>query len=157
MDEERRGQIGRKREKTARTAREQPGSGKSRVRRVTTQIPVRRVAPPLQFKREHQARELRLPICSPWPVHPRALQIIEIDEGGAVRKAADTDNPWSTCPAQQRQQPGCEREVTEIVRAKLHLKAVRRDLPAGQRHHPRIVDQEIEQLPGSHPLREVGD
>ena len=44
-----------------------------------------------------------------------------------------------------------------MVCSKLHLKAIRRGLPAGQRHHSRIVDQEIKGLPGVHPLREVGD
>ena len=36
-----------KRNKTARTAREQVGSGKSRMGRVTDQVPACRVAPPL--------------------------------------------------------------------------------------------------------------
>src|SRR6266851_1747991 len=44
-----------------------------------------------------------------------------------------------------------------MVGSKLHLKAIRRSLPAGQRHHTRIVYQEIKGLPGVHPLREVGD
>ena len=44
-----------------------------------------------------------------------------------------------------------------MVCSELHLKAVRRGLPAGQRHDARIVDQEIKRLPGVHPLREVGD
>ncbi len=48
-----------------------------------------------------------------------------------------------------------------MVCPKLHLKAIRRGLPAGQRHHARIVDrivdQEIKGLPGVNPLREVGD
>ena len=72
-------ETARKRNKTARTAREQVGSGKSRMGHVTDQLPARRVAPPLQFKREHQACELRLPVCLPRRIHPRALQITEID------------------------------------------------------------------------------
>src|SRR5258705_8936503 len=107
-------EIGRKRKKTAWTAREQVGSGKSRMGRVTDQVPACRVAPPLQFKREHQRRELR-PVRLPWRVHPCALQIIEIDEPGPVRQAADADNPWSACPAQQRHQPRRESEVTQMV------------------------------------------
>src|SRR6478736_8174386 len=44
-----------------------------------------------------------------------------------------------------------------MVGAKLHLKAVRRGLAAGQRHDARIVDQEIKRRPDEHSLREVGD
>ena len=125
--------------------------------RVTDQAPACCVAPPLQFKREHQRCELRLSICLPRRVDPRALQIIEIDEPGSVRQAADADNPWFGCPAQQRHQPSREREVTQMVCSKLHLKAIRRGLPAGQRHDTRVVDQQIKGLPGVHPPREVGD
>ena len=63
----------------------------------------------------------------------------------------------AACPAQQRHQPGRESEVAEMVRSELHLKTIRRGLPARQRHHAGIVDQEIERRPGAHPLREVGD
>src|SRR6266850_4006615 len=150
-------ETARKRNKTARTAREKVGSGKSRMSRVTDQVPARRVAPPLQFKRGHQTRELRLSVGLPWRVHPCALQIIEIDEPGTVRQAAEAHDSCSACPAQQRHQSSCESEVTQMVCSKLHLKAIRRRLPAGQRHHARIVDQEIKGLPGVHPLREVGD
>src|SRR5882757_664518 len=93
----------RKRNKTARTAREQVGSGKSRMGRVADQVPARGVAPPLQFTREHQTRELRLSVGLPWRVHPCALQIIEIDEPGTVRQAAEADDSRSACPAQQWQ------------------------------------------------------
>src|ERR1700738_2091003 len=126
MTEEWRREIGRKRNKTARTAREQAGSGKSRMGRITGQVPACRVASTLQFKREHQRRELRLPICLPWRVHACALQITEIDEPGSVRQAADADNSWSAGPAQQRHQPGRESEVTEMVCPKLHLKTIHR-------------------------------
>src|SRR5256886_6327817 len=44
-----------------------------------------------------------------------------------------------------------------MVCSKLHLKAIRRSLPARQRHDSRIVYQEIKGLPGVNPLREVGD
>ena len=157
MPEEWSRETGRERNKSARTAREQVGSGKSRMRRVTEQVPACSIAPPLQFKREHQTCELRLPICLPWRVHPCALQIIEIDGAGTVRQAADADDPWPACPAQQRHQPSGESEVTQMVCSKLHLKAIRRGLPAGQRHDARIIDQEIKGMPGVHPLREVGD
>ena len=96
MTEERRREIGRKRNQTARAACEQVGSGKSWMGRIADQLPAVPVAPPLQFKREHQARELRLPISLPWRVQARALQIAEIDARGPVREAADADNPWST-------------------------------------------------------------
>src|SRR5258705_8211262 len=103
-------ETGRKGNKTARTAREQVGSGKSRMGRVTDQVAGCRVTPPLQFKREHQARELGLPVCLPCRVHPRALQIVEIDGRCSVCEAADADNSWFACPAQQRHQPGRESE-----------------------------------------------
>src|SRR5882757_1778638 len=95
-------ETARKRNKTARTAREQVGSGKSRMGRVTDQVPARRVAPPLQFKREHQTRELRLAVGLPWRVQPCALQIIEIEEPSTVRQAAEANDSCSACPAQQR-------------------------------------------------------
>jgi hypothetical protein len=64
---------------------------------------------------------------------------------------------WTHHAAQLRHQPGREGEVAQMVYSELHLEAIRRGLPAGQRYHSRIVDQEIERLPDSHPLREVGD
>src|ERR1700690_3636079 len=48
------GKIGREREHPTRAAREQVGSGKSRMGRVADKVPASRVAAPLQFKREHQ-------------------------------------------------------------------------------------------------------
>ena len=102
-------------------------------------------------------RELRLPVCLPWRVQAGALQIAEIDESGPVRQAAHADNPWCAGLAQQRQQPGREREVAQIVRSELHLKSVDRDLPAGQGHDSRIANQEVKGLQGVHSPYEVCD
>src|SRR5882672_7507811 len=44
-----------------------------------------------------------------------------------------------------------------MVCSKLHLKAIRRGLPAGQGHDTCIVDQEIKGMSRVYPLREVGD
>ena len=100
MTEEWSREIGCKRNEAARTAREQVGSGKSRMGRVTDQVPARCVAPSLQFKREHQTRELRLSVGLPRRVHPFALQIIEIDAPGSMRQTAEADNSCFACPAQ---------------------------------------------------------
>jgi hypothetical protein len=123
----------------------------------TEQAPARRVAPPLQFQRKHQACELGLPVRLPWRVHARALQVVEINEGSPVRQAAEADDARRACPAQQRHQPGRERKVAQMVGAELHLEAIGRGLPARQRHHACIVDQEIKGRPGLHPLCEVSD
>ena len=143
MTEEGSCEVGRNRKKTARAAREQVGSGKSGMGCIANQIPAGRVAASLKFEREHQARELGLPVGLPWRVQACGLQIAKIDGPGSMRQAADTDDSWSARAAQQRHQPGCEGEVTQIVCPELHLKAIRRGLPARQRHHSRIVDQEI--------------
>src|SRR6202022_4335213 len=90
LTKKRSGETACKRKTTARTARKQARAGKSRMGRIAGQVPAGRVTPPLQFKRKHQHRELGLPIRLPWRVYPRSLQIIEIDERGSVRQAADT-------------------------------------------------------------------
>jgi hypothetical protein len=95
MTEEGSCEIGRNRKKTARAAREQVGSGKSGMGRIAGQIPAGRVAASLQFEREHQARELGLPVGLPWRVQACALQIAEIDGPGSMRQAADADHSWS--------------------------------------------------------------
>src|ERR1700676_3585489 len=157
LTKKRSGEIARKRKQTAWTAREEARAGKSGVGRIADQIPAGRVTPPLQFKRKHQHRELGLPIRLPWRVYPRSLQIVEIDERGSVCQAADIYYSWLARLAQQWDQPSRENKVTQIVCSKLHLKAVRRGLPARQRHHSCIVYQKIQRLPGMHPLREIGD
>jgi hypothetical protein len=150
-------ETARKRNKTARTAREQVGPGKSGMGRIAGQLPSGRVTPPLQFKREYQHREFGLPVRLPWRVHPSSLQIIEIDGSSSMSQAADIYDSRRACPAQQWHQPSGESKVPEIICSKLRLEAIRRGLPAGQRHHSRIVDQEIKGLPGVHSLREGSD
>ena len=81
------------------TAREQVGAGKSRMGRVAGHFPARRVAPPLQFEREHQAGELGLPVGFPRRVETRALKVVEVDAAGAVRQTAEADHSCSVCPA----------------------------------------------------------
>jgi len=138
-------------------AGEQIGASKAGMRRNADQLPARRVAAPLQFQREHQAGELGLPICLPWRVVALALQIAEIDRPGAMRQAADTDDPRRTGQAQQRQQSRRERKMAEMVGAELHLETISRNLPARQGHHAGIVDQEIKRWPRLNALGKGGD
>ena len=51
--------------------------------------------------------------------------------------------------AQQRQQPGSEREVPEVVRAKLQLEAVGGGIARRRRHHTRIIDEQVNRPTGS--------
>jgi hypothetical protein len=157
LTKKRSGEIARKRKQTAWAVPEEAGAGKSGMGRIADQIPAGRVTPPLQFKRKHQHRELGSPIRLPWRVYPRSLQIIEIDECGSVRQAADIHYSWAVRPAQQWHQLSRENKVTQIVCSKLHLEAVCRGLPARQRHHSCIIYQKIQRLSGMHPLREIAD
>ena len=152
MPEERSRETGRKRNKSARTAREQVGSGQSRMRRVTkagSSLPRRSDVAVQARTSSTRASIAHTPSMASTRVRP-ADHRNRWSRYGAP--GADADDPWSACPAQQRHQPGGESEVTEMVCSKLHLKAIRRCLPAGQRHDF-AFDQEIKGCGGASAAR----
>src|SRR5271169_279949 len=75
LTEKRRGEAGGKRDETARTARKQVRSGEPGMCGVADEPPPFPIASSLKFEREHEAGELRLPVCLPWRVESFALQI----------------------------------------------------------------------------------
>jgi hypothetical protein len=97
----------------------------------------------VQPDREVVVGKLRLSVGPPWTVPTVQVGVVRIEPLPEVMgRAGDGDDP-SVGPQQQRQQPRGEREVSEMVDAKLHLEAVFggafRD-----RHEAGVVDEHVE-------------
>jgi hypothetical protein len=76
----------------------------------------------------------------------------------AMGDAADLDDARRPRGPEQWQQPAGQGEVAEVVGAELQLEAIRGGVPAGRRHHPGIVHQQVEAaMLGRHPLGEGRD
>jgi len=68
--------------------------------------------------------------------------------------AAYRHHPRILTPFHPAKKEACEGKVTEMIGPKLQLEPVRRNAPR-RRHHPSVVDQQIEPLMlPSEPLRE---
>ena len=105
---------------------------------------------PVQLEREHQVGQLRLPIRAHRTVTFCRLQILEIQPPLLVRNRGEGDHarPLSlhfSRRAQERGQQQCrQRKMAQHIHPKLKLKTIRRLQPLLRRHHPGVVDQQVE-------------
>ena len=102
-----------------------------------------RVQPALQLVAEEQVGELALPVGGPLAVAAPPVQVVPVHAADPVHGAAQVHHPRPGRRQQRGQQPAGEREVAEVIGAELHLEAVH-GLAAGQRHHPGVVDQAVQ-------------
>src|SRR4051812_48205040 len=103
------------------------------------QVPLGRLAAPLQFKREHQHGKLRLPVSLPRIVEPFALQVSEVDHARPVREAAEADHARAGSHPKQRQKVRRQSKMREIVDAELHFELVRGWLAPRNGHYPALL------------------
>ena len=101
-------------------------------------------APSLQLEREQQARQLRLAVGGHRHIPTVRLQVVEIDRTAARGNARQRHDARMASLAQQRQQPGRQREMAQMVRPQLQFETVGGLLALGRRHHGRIVDQQVQ-------------
>ncbi len=84
--------------------------------------PAVRVAAPLQFEREHQARELLTGCSPPSGDNALRLQVVEVDAAAPCRHARQRDHAGLAPPPHVKVAVvGGEREVSEVVRGELQL------------------------------------
>ena len=114
------------------------------MHRNAAQPATRRFHPPVKFQRKHQVRQLRLVIRIPRNILLLALQIVERNLPVAMRQGRHRHHPRVTGLQQVRNQQPRQREMPKMIRSKLPLKSVLRKFLGRQRHHSRIVDQDVE-------------
>ena len=136
----------RQRLRTARTGTvgQQVRARDARMRRDALDAPPFPRAAALQLEREQQARQLGLAVRRHRHITAARLQIVEIHRTLACSDAGQRHDARIASLAQQRQQPGREREVAQMVRAQLQLETVGGFPALRRRHHRRIVDQHVQ-------------
>ena len=121
------------------------GGGVSRVGRNTANDRTGSAQPAIELQREEQVGELRLAVGAPAVVAAFALEVVELHAPDAVRSAAERHHPRGVAPLHRVNEQAGQREVTQVVGPELKLEAVGGG-GARRRHHPGVVDQEVQPL-----------
>lgn len=99
----------------------------------------------LKFEREEQVRELALPVGCPLVVTTLAHQIVEVDPPHAMCVTRDGHDARISSRDEAIEEQSGQREMSEVVRAKLHLEAIV-CRPERDGHEPGVVDEHIEAI-----------
>ncbi len=111
-----------------------------------------------QLPGHHEIGELGLAVGGPGPVAALPLQVIEVDPAEIGHAAAHRDHARRRRGEHERQQPDGQRERAEEIAAELQLEAVGGAEAGRRRHHPGVVDQQVERRAvGDQAIGEVPD
>lgn len=103
----------------------------------------RALQPASQLQREQQVGQLALTVAERLAVVLFTVQVVEVDVAVLVELRGDHDDAAGSGGLQPVQQEVSEEEVTQVVHAELHLKAVLR-LGVGALVDARIVDEHVD-------------
>jgi hypothetical protein len=73
------------------------------------------------------------------------IQIVEIEPTNLMTGAADGDHSRTLCALQAVKQLASQSEVSKMIGAELHLKAIN-SLLVGESHHTGVVDQYVQMV-----------